>query len=145
MKLKLTSIIRNGKLNLDAGRQLKNFLALNEDNTVIITFEKLSKKRSNAQNSFYWAIVVPMVREGIGYLYGEDVGIEKSHELLKNEFLFNELVNEVSGEIIRLPKSTTELTTIEWELFIEQVRAWASEMLSITIPLPNEQLTILPK
>jgi hypothetical protein len=56
--------------------------------------------------------------------------------------LFREVVNQELGEVIKLSKSTTELSTIEWEEYMDQIRTFATEFLNITIPLPNETLTI---
>jgi len=35
-------------------------------------------------------------------------------------------------------RSTTDLTTVEFEDFCSRVRTWASKTLKIIIPLPNE-------
>lgn len=39
---------------------------------------------------------------------------------------------------IEYARSTTELSTIEFEKYLEDIRRWASMKLSCYIPLPNE-------
>jgi len=143
MQLKVTSDVTKGKLTRDAAKTIASHLAKCSDKVVTVTIQVLSPLRSNSQNRFYWGVVVPMLRDGISECFGEVVSLEKAHELVKTEYLYHEVVNQDTGVILRLSKSTTELTTKEWEVYIDQIRLWASEMLGITIPLPNEQLTIL--
>jgi hypothetical protein len=41
-----------------------------------------------------------------------------------------------------MPQSTTELSTIQFEEYLDKIREFATEFLSIQIPLPNDTLTI---
>lgn len=100
-----------------------------------------AKKRSNQQNRYYHGLVVPMVRQGLKGI-GNDVTLEETHEFLKAEFNYSEIVNTSTGEIKNIPLSTTRLTTIGFMEFIEKVQRWAAEWLGINIPSPNEQLSI---
>lgn len=45
------------------------------------------------------------------------------------------MVGEVEQEV---PKSTAEVTTFEFEQYLEQIRAFAAQELRMGIPLPNE-------
>lgn len=49
------------------------------------------------------------------------------------------MVNETTGEVVKLPMSTTELSTIEFEEYLDRIRIFADEFLNIIIDLPNEQ------
>ena len=73
--------------------------------------------------------------------YGEQISTATAHEFLKANFNYKELVNEETGEILRIPKSTTENRTFEMEEFHEICRQKALEFFNVVIPLPNEQLT----
>jgi hypothetical protein len=141
MKVQIDSKVVNGKLekNRDLISEVINSL---EGKDIIITIEKKRRKRSNPQNAYYWGIVLPMMQTGFYNNLGEHVGIQEAHEFLKGRFLFREVVNQELGEVIKLSKSTTELSTIEWETYMDQIRAFATEFLNITIPLPNNTLTI---
>jgi len=133
--------IKAGKLDF---KQRSNFLAdvsKFKDGEYVITIEKLKSKRSLAQNSYYWGVVVPLVKYGLtdaGWRYTTD----QVHEDLKRDFNIVEIVNERSGEIRRSIGSTTEMSKSEMMDYFAKITQWAAEYLSIQIPQPNEQLTI---
>ena len=64
---------------------------------------------------------------------GDELGYnqEETHEALKWKFLRK-------GGKLETVKSTTSLTTTEFETFLELVRIWAITDMGITIPLPDE-------
>jgi hypothetical protein len=101
-----------------------------------------AKKRSNAQNRYWWALVVPMVKKGIEEMYGEKITNEEAHEFLKARFNAVQLVNKQTGEVEMLPRSTSRLTTVQFNELIEQVQRFGAEFLGIDIPSPNEQMQI---
>jgi hypothetical protein len=102
-----------------------------EGKQVDITVKRHRENRSLNQNNYYWGVVVPMVGEAIG-----ETDIEAVHEVLKLEH--NYYIAKIGGREIRVPQSTAELSTDEFERYLERARRWASEFLSIYIPLPNE-------
>jgi hypothetical protein len=140
MKIEIESKVLNGKLEKNRDLISEVIQSL-EGKDIIITIEKKKKKRSNPQNSFYWSVVLPMMQTGFYNNLGEHVGIQEAHEFLKARFLFREVVNQELGEVIKLSKSTTELSTIEWEEYMDSIRAFSTEFLGIQIPLPNENIT----
>lgn len=100
------------------------------------------KKRSNRQNSFYWACVLPLVKEGLQYNGFREVKDEEdAHMVMKSMFLKSKVINEVSGDIIEIIKETKKLTTVEFMTYIEEITQWAAEYLTVTIPEPNSQTT----
>ena len=141
MKIQITSSVQNGLLNrnrnliMDA---IKSF----EGKEVLITFEKPKKKRTNSQNSYLWSVLYPITQEAIKNEWGEIWNIEKIHEFYKIQFNVIEKVNEDTGQIIKLPKSTTENTTTQQEEYHLQIREFLQEWFNITAPLPNEDLTL---
>lgn len=112
------------------------------DKELILTFDKPKKKRSNSQNAYYWGILIPLTQKGIFETWGEVYSIDKTHSYLKENFCFYEKVNESTGEIIKVPKSTTENTTTEMEVYHSEIRNHLQEWFNITAPLPNEDLTL---
>jgi septal ring factor EnvC (AmiA/AmiB activator) len=105
------------------------------------TLEKKRSKRSNEQNRYYWGVVVPLVKQGLTEL-GYIVNIESTHDFIKSEFNYKEIVNQNTGEIKKLPNSTTQLTKTEFSDMIERVKQWASEWCGIYIPDAGEQIII---
>ena len=112
----------------DEGFQFKEYLRKFEGKWVWVTVEKFSKQRSLNQNRYYWGVVVKILADEIGYSKDE------MHDALRWEFL------NISEDEKALPtvKSTTELSTIEMETYLEEIREWADTQLDIYIPLPNE-------
>jgi len=102
-----------------------------EGKEVDITVKRHRDNRSLNQNSYYFGVVVSMIGEAIG-----EPDIEAVHEMLKLEH--NYYLAKVGTREIRVPMSTAELNTEAFEAYLERVRRWASEYLSLYIPLPNE-------
>lgn len=50
--------------------------------------------------------------------------------------------NTATGEIIKIPLSTADLRTIEFEEYLEKCRRLAFDFFNVQIPLPNQQTTL---
>lgn len=102
---------------------------------------KSTKQRSNDQNAYYWATVVPLVYEGLKAAGFDAVrNSEDTHEIMKSLFL--KVHEEKNGIKIEKVLSTTELTTKGFTEYLENIWLWASDYLGVTIPGPGEQLEI---
>lgn len=109
---------------------------------VILTIERKRNKRSNPQNRYYWSCIIPIIRQGMYDTQGEVFTPEEAHEFLKVNFNSRQLVNENGGDVLSLPVSTTRLSTIEFEEYLDRVRTFADAFFNVKIPLPNEQSEI---
>ena len=138
-KVTITSLIKNGKV---VNRKIIAIAQSFEGKKVDITFQRAKKKRSNEQNRYYWGVIVPMFQQGIFDCFGEIWDIKTTHQHLKSTFNRVEKVNEKTGEVVQLLKSTSENSTIEMEEYHENIRAWMRENMDIICPLPNENLTL---
>ncbi len=108
----------------------------------VLTLENEKKKRSNQQNRWYWGCVVKM----IGDYIGSDA--EETHELMKAKFNSEMVIVKVpykypkTGKIrmvkrrMRVPRSTTALSTQEFSDYCEAIRRWGAEFLALDIPDP---------
>ena len=117
--------------------------SMSRDKDLAVTVEVKIKKyrRSNEFNNYYWAIVVAMISERLREL-GHDVDKDLVHEFLKGRFLYSELTDPGTGEVMKIPKKTSELATGEFMEYLEHVKQFAAETLDLYIPDPNEQLEI---
>lgn len=140
-KVEITTSVKNGKFTRNRTIVLQAINSFNNTD-VVLTFDKPKKKRSNNQNSFYWGCLIPLMQSGAKDLWGEVWSIDKAHKHLSNLFVFHESVNEKTGEITQTPKSTTELTTTGWEVFMTEIRIYLLENFDINAPEPNQILTI---
>ncbi|RPE05516.1 hypothetical protein EGT74_24335 [Chitinophaga lutea] len=128
--------IENGKIRNPADIR-KQFEGLN-DGTYLVKVSP-RKVRSLKQNAFYWGVVCDMVKDGLRYAgFAEVSTSEDAHDVMKGLFLKKNIINFQTGEALEGTKSTTELTTAEFSIYIEQIQQWAAEYLGISIPSPNE-------
>lgn len=88
------------------------------------------KTRSERENRYYWPVVVGILAEETG---NTPLGM---HEVLKWECNEHQTA-VVNGKRYEIPKTTTEMTTGEFEEYLTRCRAWASDQ-GYFIPLPNE-------
>ncbi len=140
-RIQINSSVKDGVLVTNR-KHIADVIKIFEGANIIISIEKRKKKRSNNQNAFYHAVVIPIMMDAFKDAWGEYYSSVEVHEALKAKYCFKEQVNENTGEILQIPSSTTNLSTIEWEEYINKIRAFAFEWFNVTIPMPNEQITI---
>ena len=135
-------VIKNGVLSIRYRTLFDKALFEFGDCEVEIKVSKKFRKRSSPQNRYYWSVIVFYWSDLLTKSQGTTFTKAQTHEFLKTNFNFTELVNKDTGECLRLPKSTTENKTFEMEEYHEVCRQKALEFFGVTIPLPNEQLKI---
>ena len=89
------------------------------------------KPRSIPQNKYYWDVVVGLISETTGFT------AQEAHDALKLKFL-----RVVKGKMETV-RSTTDLTTKEFEDYVSQIRVFASQELACYIPEPNSPSELL--
>lgn len=138
-ELRYFGTVQSGKLTIAGRSELLQDLRSFEGDTVEVIIRK-SGRRSNQQNRYYWSAVVPIIRAELRN-QGVSMTAEQTHDLLKYRFLKIEYCT-ADGVLIESIGSTTKLSKEEFNNYIEEVRQWAAEFLSVQIPEPNEQTTI---
>lgn len=137
--LQFTGSVHQGKLpaqfRADVARVLRQF----EGKVITLSISEAKKKRTGQQNRFYFGVVLPIAVQLFHELAGE------THP----DFVHLYLKGKVGGMIqsVRLPDGTwnqmvtssTDLSTQQWEDWLEKIRAWAGEY-GCVIPFPNEGL-----
>ena len=126
---------RNRKFIADA---IKSF----SGKEIEIIIKRKYKQRSNPQNAFYWSCTLPFFQQLFNEAWGEIRPIEEIHEILKATCNYIEIPNPATGEVHRIPRSTTELTTSGWMDFELQMDQFARDFFNATLPKPNEQTTL---
>lgn len=142
MKLYYHGSVRNGKLILPKRMRIEIADVFNEK-SIKVTVERNKAKRSDAQNRYYWAVVLPYVRDGFidigNELQRNGESIMLIHELMKERFLDNGIeLADGYGEVMKTKPTTTSLTKDEMTDYIESIRRWAAEFLNVQIPDANE-------
>lgn len=133
---KFAGKVVNGQIVLDEPKQFKVYLCgFKHEAPIEVIVRKPSKKRSLNQNDYYWGVVVKILCEFTGNT------LKDQHMDLRWRFLCR---MDQKGRLY--PESTTELSTVEYEEYLENIRRWASdpddtESPHCYIPLPNEAHT----
>ena len=118
-----------GRLVMDEPGAFARALAALRGREVQVLIEPKKKRRSDRQNAYYWGVVIEILSDHTGY------SPEEMHEALRNKFLgFYD-----KKTCLRVVSSSAEQNPVEFEKYLTQIRAWASEN-DVFIPLPNEQL-----
>ena len=133
------SVSTTGILTLNNRKRLQTDLLKFKGCTVEITIKK-KNKRSTPQNSYYHGVVVAEVRHGLLEI-GYQMTADETHEFLKQKFNSTQIITK-DGLVIDVPRSTTELNKSEFSEYVERIARFASEYLSVVIPLPNQDLTL---
>jgi len=91
--------------------------------------------RSLNQNRYYWKVIIPSVADAMG----ED-DPESVHAVLKNEcnYEIRAIGKGSERKEYRVPLSTADLSTADFELYAERCRRFAAVFFGIYVPLPNE-------
>jgi hypothetical protein len=142
VKIATTGYTKDGNVFFRNQKQVSKDILQSGWTEFEVTIEKKKKKRSIQVNRYYWGVVVSSVRDAFREL-GNEVDSELTHEFLKGRFHYTEFIDTKTGECIKLPKTTTEMSNSEFSEYIERIKVFASEVLNIYIPDAGEQ-TELP-
>ena len=96
-----------------------------------VVFRKIKSPRSNQQNRYYWGVIIKILADELGY------DPTDLHFALRLRFL-SMIEDNVTSGVLLVPKSTTGLSTAEFEAYQADIRRWAAGFLNISIPEPNE-------
>ena len=141
MKAEFISIVKDGRLGRITANRIAKELQGHEGKRVLITIDKCSAKRSNAQNA-YLHLLFTLLTDELNAL-GNSFKMLEVKSLMKTKFLLIDVVNEETVEVIgERIKGTSECNKEEISEFIENVIRWAAE-LQIVLPYPNEQLNLI--
>ncbi len=121
-----TGSVDNGGLKFDRRSSVDEYIGTLIGQRVEVIIRKPRTKRSDVQNSYYWGVVIELLSKELGY------DKDEMHEILKYKFLQS---NAMGMPYI---KSTTKLSTGEFEEYLSKIKQWAAEFLHIVIPDPNE-------
>ena len=116
-----------GRWHLDRPEDFRAYCRGLRGQRVQLIVRKPSRQRSQNENRYYWGVVIALLAEHCGYTP------EEMHEALK----FAMLRTHEDGPLPSV-KSTAQLSTTEFEDYLERIRIWAATELGVVVPLPNE-------
>ena len=120
--------VEHGLTCLDRPQDYGKWVRSLEGQRIELIVRKRRTIRSDRQHRYYWGVVIEMSAECYGYEPAE------MHEAWKLHFLRQESPDH------KLPtvRSTTSLSTVEFEDYQERIRRKTLEDWGLIIPLPNE-------
>ena len=99
----------------------------------VFRLSKSSINRSTKQNRVQWWYFNEIAKE-TGHTPSQIKG------MCQVKFLLREEVNKLTGEVMPYILNTSELTTIQHNTFMDEVRNWAKDYFNINLQIPNEYL-----
>lgn len=138
-QISILTKVENGKFRRNT-TLIKNAVKSFEGKEIEITIKRKYKQRSHQQNRFYWGVIIPMFQQIFYEHWGEIKTSEETHTILKSQCNYTEKVNTNTGEIAKIPQSTTELSITAWLEYEQKIRQFAMDFFNTNIPEPNEQL-----
>ena len=141
MKIEIPTSIENNQFKRNRNLVL-NAIKFFNNKDVVISFAKLSKKRTNPQNNYYWGCILPLVQNGLLEQTGEFLDMKAIHyDILLKLFAPNkEIANKNTGEVINMQITSSGMTTTQFCQYIKDIQKWGAEFLYINIPDPNDEL-----
>lgn len=137
MKIETSGFCKDGKIKFRNLERFTKEILESGWSEFEITVKKKSKHRSVNQNRWYWQCVTILSNE-LGYTKDE------MHEIIKFKLLKDFKIDLTTGETFEYLKSTTDLTTTEFSTFVENLIIWSATQFNCVLPMPNEQLELLP-
>lgn len=146
MKLRYNGKIKDGRLRIFRRATLLKDLEAFDGTNVVITIEKRRKARSTEQNRYLWGVVYECALQGfkdIDPTGTAGLTVEDVHEFFKDRFLHNGRdVVTAQGEVLTMKSTTTELSTTDMMVYIEEIIRFCAEYLNTAVPEPNTQATM---
>jgi len=122
-----------GKLHLNAPDSFHEYVRSRFCGKLVnVTVSLPRKGRSDNQNRYYWGVVLKTLCDETG-----EGDVDDMHAAMAARFLRQDRELSVLGESVRAVRSTTSLSTVEMEEYLEKIRVLAAEY-GIVIPEPNQ-------
>lgn len=121
-------IDKSGKVMFDRPLDWARYCQTLKGQFCEVVLRKRRTQRSLKQNRAYFGLIVQSVAEFCGY------SVDEAHEALAFKFL---RIGEPDA-LLPTRRSTTSLSTTEFEAYSAQCKQFAAEELGIYVPDPNE-------
>lgn len=138
--LELPFTPQNGKPPTAVLHRLLDAVSATGDKRLVLTLKEQKRRRSLNQNRYMFGVVIKMITQAFRDA-GNAVDDEGVFAFMKAEvWKLRQVYVTPEGEVLFGPGSTRLWSPQEMEVRLEQARAWAAEVLGVTIPLPHEEV-----
>lgn len=107
--------------------------------TLIAEFRKPKKSRTLKQNSFYFGNFIQSQIDCFKEMWGESYSVEQIHTWNKNNVFCEEIIDEETGEVFKMPQSSTKVGSKEWEEKLDMCRVFFQDKFNWILPFPETQ------
>lgn len=122
----------DGKLKIYDQQGFKRLVDHLPDDGLELILRKEKSKRSREQRAYYWAVIIPPIKEFCGHTTSEE-----TNEVLKQRFN-PKPSKDFDGNPIMIGGSIEKESVQEVEKIYEEIRAFFAVEFNVIIPLPNE-------
>jgi len=132
-ELALMMTVKDGYLSMTPTQRqmIVAFLSRTKLVDVTVKISKPRKIRSLTANKYYWGVVLAAIGHHVGHTP------EEIHYVLKDQFLPRKFI-KLGAKEIEIRKSTADLSTGEFNLYLTQIAAWAAQELGLELPSSNQ-------
>jgi hypothetical protein len=139
--VKLKARISNGELRFSDILTAKQRLSMLEDQMVNVVISKRAAKRSVQQNNWYYGVaivhIINMIYERTGELYSkEDIHDWHMSKVIRPKIVTKQMMGQQF--VAYKAKKTSEMTTVEFNQFKEEIQKYWAER-DIIIPDPYQE------
>ena len=131
----------DGTVHLKGDRELmqsyyREIMGYNDEVDVEITVTRIDSKKTNPQLSYFFAVVLPIIKARFEDLEGSTFTKGEIMSILKDRFFFEEIY--YGGEFVKEYLSLSKASKAEVKKFIEDCIEFATTILDIEIPEPTK-------
>ncbi len=140
------TVSADGKITLPKEKFQREVSSSYSGREIEVTVQEPKRYRSDNQNAYYWAVVVPILARALRDVSGYDLepetetGRNEVHEWLKKEFAWNDRkVKNAKGEELSIPGSTSAMDVEGFKNYLDRIKQFAAEYLGTVIPDPPDK------
>lgn len=131
----------DGTVHLKGDKELmqsyyREIIGYNDEVDVEVTVTRIDSKKTNPQLSYFFAVVLPIIKARFEDLEGSTFTKGEIMSILKDRFFFEEIY--YGGEFVKEYLSLSKASKAEVKKFIEDCIEFATTILDIEIPEPTK-------
>jgi ABC-type uncharacterized transport system substrate-binding protein len=114
----------------------REIIGHNDEVDVEITITRIDSKKTNPQLAYFFAVVLPIIKQRFEDLEGTTFTKGEIMSILKDRFFYEEIY--YGGEFVKEYLSLSKASKEEVKKFIENCIEFATDILDIEIPEPSK-------
>lgn len=114
----------------------KEILGSENEADIEICITRVDNKKTNSQLAYFFAVVLPIIKQRFEDLEGTTFTKSEIMTILKDRYFYEEIY--YGGEFVKEHMSLSKAKKEEVVKFIEQCIAFATEILDVEIPEPSK-------